>query len=68
MHKRFRNSAQYADAEEMAKLDIDVDISKYIAGGIVVFDLKTRQIKWRVDIFNNKYIILFVFFNFFLYI
>jgi hypothetical protein len=30
----------------MKKLDPDVDISKYVAGGIVVYDLVTMKKKW----------------------
>jgi len=37
----------YSDPVNMQKLDTDIDITKYVAGGIVVFDLKTKKIKWK---------------------
>ncbi len=42
------NREFYADAENIGKLDYDVKISNYVAGGIVAIDLKTRQIKWEL--------------------
>ena len=30
-----------------AELEAGLDISKYVAGGIVVFDIHTRAVKWR---------------------
>jgi hypothetical protein len=37
----------YSDPSNMQKLDTDIDITKYVAGGIVVFDLETMNIKWK---------------------
>ena len=31
----------------MRELEPGTDISKYVAGAIVVFDLRTRAVKWR---------------------
>lgn len=31
----------------MAELEPGLDISKYVAGAIVVFDMRTRAVKWR---------------------
>lgn len=28
----------------------DIDIGKYVAGGIVVFNLDTKQVKWTVEL------------------
>eukprot|EP01080_Neovahlkampfia_damariscottae_P010387 gene10387-2916_t len=46
----------YSDPVNMQKLDTDIDISKYVAGGIVVFDLETRKIKWKnhLDLTTDK--------------
>ncbi len=32
------------------ELEADVDISKYIAGGLVVYNLQTRSIKWQLHL------------------
>ena len=33
-----------------SELAADIDISKYIAGGLVVFNLQTRSIKWQLHL------------------
>jgi hypothetical protein len=38
----------YADAENINKLDYDINISNYVAGGVVAIDLKTRAVKWEL--------------------
>eukprot|EP01114_Cavostelium_apophysatum_P007935 TRINITY_DN2015_c0_g1_i4.p1 TRINITY_DN2015_c0_g1~~TRINITY_DN2015_c0_g1_i4.p1 ORF type:complete len:619 (-),score=171.94 TRINITY_DN2015_c0_g1_i4:75-1931(-) len=40
----------YGDAANIKKIAIDVEISKYIGSGIVVFDLLTRKIKWTAHL------------------
>ena len=40
----------------MQRLDVDVDISKYVAGGLVVFDLSTLDIKW----IRNIHLLIFI--------
>lgn len=40
----------YSDPTERQKLDLDIEINKYIASGIVVFDLKSREIKWEIHL------------------
>ncbi|EIE24136.1 integrin alpha N-terminal domain-containing protein [Coccomyxa subellipsoidea C-169] len=37
----------YDDPEHKKELGEDVDVSKYVAGGIVVFNSRTRTIKWQ---------------------
>ena len=32
------------------ELEADIDISKYIAGGLVVFNLQTRSVKWQLHL------------------
>ena len=32
------------------ELKADIDISKYVAGGLVVFNLQTRSIKWQLHL------------------
>ena len=32
------------------ELGADIDISKYVAGGLVVFNLQTRSIKWQLHL------------------
>lgn len=41
------------------KIPRDVDISKYVAGGVVVFDLQTLTIKWIANILYPQYYLLF---------
>ena len=33
----------------MKHIDVDVDLTKYVAGGLVVFDLQQQKIKFTVD-------------------
>eukprot|EP00003_Mantamonas_plastica_P018579 TRINITY_DN3036_c0_g1_i5.p1 TRINITY_DN3036_c0_g1~~TRINITY_DN3036_c0_g1_i5.p1 ORF type:complete len:586 (+),score=200.78 TRINITY_DN3036_c0_g1_i5:900-2657(+) len=40
----------YSDPANFARLNDDIDITKYVAGGLVVFDLETRTIKWSVHL------------------
>jgi hypothetical protein len=35
----------YSESENLKKLDNDIDITKYVAGGLIVFDLKKMAIK-----------------------
>eukprot|EP00884_Botryococcus_braunii_P005749 jgi/Botrbrau1/15175/Bobra.0149s0040.1 len=42
----FYDREYYDDAERRKELGKDVDISKYVASGVVVFSLRTRGIKW----------------------
>eukprot|EP00824_Muranothrix_gubernata_P001186 TRINITY_DN113_c1_g1_i3.p1 TRINITY_DN113_c1_g1~~TRINITY_DN113_c1_g1_i3.p1 ORF type:complete len:387 (-),score=113.32 TRINITY_DN113_c1_g1_i3:10-1170(-) len=47
----FFDREQYqTDSKSFSELDVDVDMSKYVAGGIVVFDLDTLDVKWQVHI------------------
>ena len=39
----------YDNSEHLEELG-DIDITKYVAGGIVVFNLGTQQIKWAVQL------------------
>jgi hypothetical protein len=36
----------YSDPQNLKKLDHDIDITKYVAGGIVAFDLSTLKVIW----------------------
>ncbi|KAF0980719.1 hypothetical protein FDP41_013202 [Naegleria fowleri] len=36
--------------QNMFELDVDIDMDKYVAGGIAVYDLSTRKIKWDVHL------------------
>lgn len=40
----------YYDKPENAKDLGDIDIGKYVAGGIVVFNLDTKQVKWTANL------------------
>ena len=42
----FFDRAYYDSDEHRGELPIDVDLSMYIASGIVVFDLATHTVKW----------------------
>jgi len=44
------DSVKYSNPKERAKLPVGLDISKYVAGGIVVFDLGTLEIKWTLNL------------------
>lgn len=41
---------EYYDNQEHIKELGDIDIGKYVAGGIVVFNLDTKQIKWTAEL------------------
>ncbi|RDY02353.1 Protein DEFECTIVE IN EXINE FORMATION 1, partial [Mucuna pruriens] len=41
---------EYYDNQEHLKELGDIDIGKYVAGGIVVYNLDTKQIKWTADL------------------
>ncbi|EPS71130.1 hypothetical protein M569_03629, partial [Genlisea aurea] len=41
---------EYYDKSEHSKELGGIDISKYVAGGIVVFDLDTKQVKWATQL------------------
>ncbi|XP_012575589.1 protein DEFECTIVE IN EXINE FORMATION 1 [Cicer arietinum] len=41
---------EYYDKQEHMKELGDIDIGKYVAGGIVVFNLDTKQVKWTVEL------------------
>lgn len=41
---------RYYDKQENRADLGDIDISKYVASGIVVFNLDTKQVKWSVDL------------------
>ncbi|WVZ16819.1 hypothetical protein V8G54_009801, partial [Vigna mungo] len=41
---------EYYDNQEHRKELGDIDIGKYVAGGIVVYNLDTKQIKWTTDL------------------
>ncbi|OMO85144.1 hypothetical protein CCACVL1_10384 [Corchorus capsularis] len=41
---------EYYDNSEHKKELGDIDIGKYVAGGIVVFNLDTKQVKWTKDL------------------
>ncbi|KAI5392074.1 protein DEFECTIVE IN EXINE FORMATION 1 [Lathyrus oleraceus] len=41
---------EYYDNQEHKKELGDIDIGKYVAGGIVVFDLDTKQVKWTAEL------------------
>ncbi|KAK7382579.1 hypothetical protein VNO80_01489 [Phaseolus coccineus] len=41
---------EYYDNQEHRKELGDIDIGKYVAGGIVVYNLDTKQIKWTADL------------------
>ncbi|KAK4803596.1 hypothetical protein SAY86_003413 [Trapa natans] len=41
---------EYYDKPEHLKELGDIDIGKYVAGGIVVFNLDTKQIKWTAEL------------------
>ncbi|WJX48973.1 Protein DEFTIVE IN EXINE FORMATION 1, variant 2 [Trifolium repens] len=41
---------EYYDNQEHRKELGDIDIGKYVAGGIVVFNLDTKQVKWTADL------------------
>ncbi|KAE8696532.1 Protein DEFECTIVE IN EXINE FORMATION 1 [Hibiscus syriacus] len=41
---------EYYDNPERMKELVGIDIGKYVAGGIVVFSLDTRQVKWTRDL------------------
>ncbi|KAK7286883.1 hypothetical protein RJT34_22209 [Clitoria ternatea] len=41
---------EYYDKEEHRKELGDIDIGKYVAGGIVVFNLDTKQVKWTAEL------------------
>ncbi|EFC44640.1 predicted protein [Naegleria gruberi] len=36
--------------QNMFELDVDIDMDKYVAGGIAVYDLSTRKIKWHAHL------------------
>ena len=40
----------YFDAQEETNISQDIEIDKYIAGGIVVIDIETRKVKWQLDL------------------
>lgn len=39
----------YSSPENRARLDPDIDIRNYIAGGIVVYDIATKEVKWEAN-------------------
>ncbi|KAL2659000.1 hypothetical protein AAZV13_03G059500 [Glycine max] len=41
---------EYYDNQEHRKELGDIDIGKYVAGGIVVFNLDTKQVKWTAEL------------------
>ncbi|KAL1330953.1 protein DEFECTIVE IN EXINE FORMATION 1 [Arachis ipaensis] len=41
---------EYYDNQEHLKELGDIDIGKYVAGGIVVFNLDTKQVKWTAEL------------------
>lgn len=41
---------EYYDNQEHMKELGDIDIGKYVAGGIVVFNLDTKQVKWTAEL------------------
>jgi hypothetical protein len=43
-------STQYSDPESMKKFPIDIELGKYVAAGVVVFDLSDRDIKFITSI------------------
>ncbi|MBA0713494.1 hypothetical protein Golax_012527 [Gossypium laxum] len=45
----FFDHEYYDNPEHMKELG-DIDIGKYVAGGIVVFNLDTKQVKWTKDL------------------
>lgn len=45
----FFDREYYENAEHMADLG-GIDIEKYVASGIVVFNLETKQVKWTADL------------------
>eukprot|EP01027_Heterolobosea_sp_BB2_P005999 GEZU01009122.1.p1 GENE.GEZU01009122.1~~GEZU01009122.1.p1 ORF type:complete len:455 (+),score=102.18 GEZU01009122.1:105-1469(+) len=52
----------YSDPSHMHELDVDVDIDKYVAGGVVVFDLVTKKLKWSVRILFSMFLMLLLLF------
>lgn len=44
------NFGRYYDNPEHLKELGGIDIGKYVAGGIVVFNLNTKQVKWSVQL------------------
>lgn len=46
----FYDREYYDNWEHHHELGEDVDVSKYIAGGIIVFDLTTHMIKWQAHL------------------
>jgi len=40
----------YSDPEVIKNLDVDVDIKKYVASGIAVFDLVTKTLKFQTNL------------------
>ncbi|KAE9611022.1 hypothetical protein Lal_00015807 [Lupinus albus] len=45
----FFDNEYYDNQEHMKELG-DIDIGKYVAGGIVVFNLDTKQVKWTAEL------------------
>ncbi|KAL5550133.1 hypothetical protein UlMin_000309 [Ulmus minor] len=45
----FFDHEYYADSEHLKELG-DIDIGKYVAGSVVVFDLNTKQVKWTAEL------------------
>ncbi|KAK9815165.1 hypothetical protein WJX73_009335 [Symbiochloris irregularis] len=40
----------YSDPDKLATLGTDVDITKYVGGGLVAYDLHTRLMKWQTHL------------------
>lgn len=41
---------QYSDPAMYEDLDVDVKINKYVAGGVAVYDLTTKMLKWHTHL------------------
>lgn len=52
----FFDREYYSNPDHQSKLDTDVDLSMYVAGSIVVQDIKTGKIKWtaNLDLSSDK--------------
>jgi hypothetical protein len=46
----FFDRAYYDSKEHRAELPADLDVSMYIASGVVVFDLATHDVKWSTHL------------------
>lgn len=47
-------SNEYFNLEKINNLDINIDINKYVASGIAVFNLKTLELEFLTNIFFLK--------------